>query len=127
LTGGAYVDQRRPECSPASAVSNEERRNFVGRARAIDENGRIRSIIVKATRSPSYNPAAADALENSGLVREWVAAAYIAARAPGRGHGSAFLSGDVSRGFVIFEDLGTDLARSLIPFSEELRKRQRAR
>jgi hypothetical protein len=96
-------------------LSNEERRNFVGRARAIDENGRIRSIIVKATRSPSYDPAAADALENSGLVREWVAAAYIAARAPGRGHGSAFLSGDVSCGLVIFEDLGTDLASLVDP------------
>jgi hypothetical protein len=79
-------------------LSNEEMRNFVGRARAIYKNGRIRSIIVKATRSPSYDPAAADAFENSGLVREWVAAAYIAARASGHGHGSEFLSGDVSRG-----------------------------
>jgi Phosphotransferase enzyme family len=96
-------------------LGNEQRRNFVGRARAIDENGRTRSIIVKATRSPSYDPAAADALENSGLVREWVAVAYIGARAPGRGHGSGFLSGDVSRGLMIFEDLGTDLASLVDP------------
>jgi hypothetical protein len=52
-------------------LSNDPRRNFVGRAHAIDENGRIRSIIVNATQSPNYDPAAPDALENSGLVREW--------------------------------------------------------
>lgn len=91
-------------------ISNDRRRNFIARARAIDDNDRIRSVIVKATRSPSYDPTAENALETSGLVREWVATAYIGARAPGRGHGSALLAGDVSRGLLIFEDLGTDLA-----------------
>jgi hypothetical protein len=86
-------------------LGDDQRRNFGGRGRAIDENGRIRSIIVKATRSPSYDPAA-DALENSGLVREWVTVAYIGARAPGRGHGSALLSGDVSRGLMILRISG---------------------
>jgi hypothetical protein len=96
-------------------LSDERRRNFIGRARAVDESGRIRSIIVKATRSSSYDPDAENALETSGLVREWVAAAYIAARAPGRGHGSALLAGDVPRGIVIFEDLGRDLPSLVDP------------
>ena len=91
-------------------LSNDRRRNFIARARAIDDNDRIRSVIVKATRSPSYDPTAENAVETSGLVREWVATAYIGARAPGRGHGSELLAGDVSRGLLIFEDLGTDLA-----------------
>jgi hypothetical protein len=96
-------------------LSDDRRRNFVGRARAIDDDGRIRSILVKATRSANYDPAAENALETSGLVREWVATAYIAARAPGRGHGSAFLAGSVSRGLLIFEDLGTNLASLVDP------------
>ena len=95
-------------------LSNDDRRNFVGRARATDDSGRVRSILVKATRSQNYDPAAENALA-SGLVREWVAAAYIAARAPGRGHGAAFLAGDVSRGLLIFEDLGTDLSSLVDP------------
>ena len=96
-------------------ISDDRRRNFVGRARAIDESGRIRSILVKATGSASYDPAAENALETSGLVREWVATAYIAARAPGRGHGSALLAGSVSRGLLIFEDLGANLASLVDP------------
>ena len=96
-------------------VSDERRRNFIGRARAVDAEGRVRSVLVKATRSVSYDPAAEDALENSGLVREWVAAAYIAAQAPGRGHGAALLAGDVSRGLLIFEDLGIDLPSLVDP------------
>jgi hypothetical protein len=95
-------------------LSNDDRRNFVGRARAIDDTGRVRSVLVKATRSQNYDPAAENAL-GSGLVREWVAAAYIAARAPGRGHGAALLAGDVSRGLLVFEDLGTDLSSLVDP------------
>jgi hypothetical protein len=94
-------------------VSDERRRNFIGRARAVDESGHIHSIIVKATRSSSYDPDAENVLETSGLVREWVAAAYIAARAPGRG--SALLAGDVARGIMVFEDLGRDLASLVNP------------
>jgi hypothetical protein len=95
-------------------LSNDDRRNFVGRARAIDDSGRVRSILVKATRSQNYDPAAENALA-SGLVREWVATAYLAARAPGRGHGAALLAGDVSRGLLIFEDLGRDLSSLVDP------------
>jgi hypothetical protein len=44
-----------------------------------------------------------------------VAAAYIAAQAPGRGHGATLLAGDVARGIVIFEDLGTGLTSLVDP------------
>jgi hypothetical protein len=58
------VDEMQP-------LSDDDRRNFVGRARAIDDDGCIRSILVKAPRSQNYDPAAENALA-SGLVREWV-------------------------------------------------------
>jgi hypothetical protein len=94
-------------------LSNDQRRNFIARARATDGAGRVRPVIVKATRSPNYDPAADNALETSGLVREWVATAYIRDRAPSRGHGAALLAGDATHGLLIFEDLGSDL-RSLV-------------
>jgi hypothetical protein len=96
-------------------LSNDSRRNFIARATTTDHRGRSRSVIVKATRSPSYDPAAENALESLGLVREWVATAYIAARAPHRGHGGALLAGDVSRGLLVFEDLGGDLGSLVDP------------
>jgi hypothetical protein len=57
------VDEMQP-------LSDERRRNFIGRARAVDESGRIRSIIVKTTRSSGYDPDAENAFETSGLMRE---------------------------------------------------------
>jgi hypothetical protein len=106
------------EIDEIQPLSDDRRRNFIARARATDDSGRVRSVIVKATRSPSYDPAAENVLETSGLVREWVATAYIAARAPGRGHGSAFLAGNVSRGLLIFEDLGANLSSLVDPLLE---------
>jgi hypothetical protein len=103
LSGASGRPVRLGELAP---ISNERRRNFIARARAVDDDGRARSVIVKMTRLPSYDPAAADALASSGLVREWVATATIAARAPGRRHGAALLAGDVERGLLLFEDLG---------------------
>src|SRR6185437_3759622 len=93
-------------------ISGEWRRNFIARARACPPDGQARSVIVKMTRSPRYDPAAEKAFENFGLVREWTATAFIGARAPGRGHAPALLGGDVARGLMVFEDLGSGL-RSL--------------
>jgi hypothetical protein len=104
--GPVRLDDLRP-------LSGDQRRNFIARARVIDGAGRVRPVIVKATRSPHYDPAADNALETSGLVREWVATALICDRAPGRGHGAALLAGDVPFGLLIFEDLGHD-PRSLV-------------
>ena len=96
-------------------ISNDKRRNLVARAVARDDRGQTRPVIVKATRSPDYDPAAEDALQASGLVREWVATAYIGAAAPGREHGAALLAGDVAAGVMVFEDLGKDLGTLVHP------------
>jgi hypothetical protein len=89
-------------------LSTEDRRNFIARANAHFDDGSVRSVIVKATRSPDYDPAAVNLLQNSGLAREWVATAYIAAHARNRGHGCALLAGDLGSGILVFEDLGID-------------------
>ena len=103
------------ELDNAEVLSNDDRRNFIARAAARYVDGRARSVIVKATRSPTYNPAGANVLEVSGLAKEWVACAFLVARAPGRGHGSALLAGDVASGVVVFEDLGAHLPSLVDP------------
>src|SRR5262249_34239141 len=97
----------------AEVLSEDSRRNFIARAVAHNADGRSRSVIVKATRSSAYDPAAANVVEVSGLAKEWVACAFLASRAPSRGHGAALLAGDVSKGIMVFEDLGAHL-RSLV-------------
>jgi hypothetical protein len=86
-------------------ISNAERRNLIARAVAVDAAGR-RPVIIKATRSPPYDPSSDQALASSGLVREWVATALIARLAPDRPHGAALLAGDVAAGLLVFADLG---------------------
>jgi hypothetical protein len=99
-------------------LSKDDRRNFIGRAAAYYDDGTVRSVIVKATRSPTYDAAAEDLLQISGLAREWIATAYIAAHAPDLGHGGALLAGDVESGILIFEDLGTGLSSLVDPLLE---------
>lgn len=91
------------------ALSNEERRNLILRGKAVRDGGEVRSVVIKATRSARYDPTAETAFGDSGLVKEWVATAFLATRAPGRGHGAALLAGDAARGILIFEDLGAGL------------------
>jgi len=97
------------------ALSNDNRRNFIARAAARYADGGARSVILKATRSPNYDPADESALQASGLAKEWVACAFLAARASGRGHGPALLAGDVARGIMVFEDLGAHLTLLVDP------------
>jgi hypothetical protein len=96
-------------------LSNDHRRNFIARAAARYSGGSARSVIVKATRSPSYDPMDENVLQASGLAKEWVACSFLAARAPGRGHGSALLAGDVAGGIMVFEDLGANLISMVDP------------
>jgi hypothetical protein len=70
-------------------------------------------VIVKATRSPTYGPTDENVLQASGLAKEWVACALLAAR--GSGHGSALLAGDVDSGIMVFEDLGARLTSLVDP------------
>jgi Phosphotransferase enzyme family len=96
-------------------LSNDSRRNFIGRAAARYAYGSDRSVIVKATRSSTYGLGDANVLQTSGLAKEWVACAFLAARAPGRGHGAALLAGDVASGIMVFEDLGAHLSSLVDP------------
>ncbi|TMJ00053.1 MAG: hypothetical protein E6G97_20950 [Alphaproteobacteria bacterium] len=103
-TFGEAVDIRN-----VRVLSSAERRNLILRGIAIRDSGQDRSIIIKATRSGAYDPTAADAFDEFGLVREWVATAFLSAQAPARGHGALFLAGDVQHGVLVFEDLGAEL------------------
>jgi Phosphotransferase enzyme family len=96
-------------------LSNDNRRNFIARAATCHADGSTRSVIIKATRSPTYDPTDANVLETTGLAKEWVACALLAARAPGRGHGSELLAGDVANGIMVFEDLGAHLTSLVDP------------
>src|SRR5262249_43844043 len=96
-------------------LSGGQRRNFLARATAIDADGRAQSVILKATRSPAYNPADENVFQTSGLAKEWVATALLAVRARDRGHGCMLLAGDVAGGILIFEDLGADVATLVDP------------
>jgi hypothetical protein len=90
-------------------LSDEGRSYFVVRARSKYDDGRIQSVIVKATQSPTYDPNSKNALDSPGLVREWVAAANLAERAHRREHGARLLAGVVERGILIFEDFGANV------------------
>ena len=96
-------------------LSKPDRRNLVVRAVAHDENGASRQVIVKATRASDYEPASDEALQASGLVREWVATALISTSSPNGEHGAALLAGDVTGGILVFEDLGDGLSSLVEP------------
>jgi hypothetical protein len=98
-----------------SLLSDDNRRNFVARSVATYDDGSARPIIVKATRSLAYDPTSEKVLQTSGLAKEWVACAFLAARAPDRGHGGALLAGDVANGIMVFEDLGASLGSLVDP------------
>ena len=94
-------------------LSDDNRRNFIARAAARYPDSSVRSVILKATRSPTYDPTDENVLQASGLAKEWVACAFLAARAPG--HGSALLAGEVASGIMVFEDLGAHLTSLVEP------------
>jgi hypothetical protein len=87
-------------------LSDDDRRNFITRARAHYADGTTSSVILKSTRSPTYDHTARNVLQTSGFAKEWVARALLTARAPGRRHGASLLAGDIVGGTMIFEDLG---------------------
>lgn len=103
------------ELDRVQLLSKPARRNLIARALAVDDDGKARSVIVKATRAAGYDPAADNALEACGLIREWVATAYVSAHAAGRDHGCALLAGDVEAGILVFDDLGAGLGSLVDP------------
>lgn len=91
------------------ALSDAQRRNLILRGTAVAGGGAGRSVIIKATRSPDYDPAAEAGFAQSGLIREWAATAFLSARAPTAGLAPTMLAGDAAAGVLVFEDLGTGL------------------
>jgi Ser/Thr protein kinase RdoA (MazF antagonist) len=90
-----------------AALSGDDRRNLV--LRASTPSG---SVIVKATRDKDYRPQDAAAFE-SGLVKEWVATAFLSQHAPG--NAPAFLGGDAELGLIVLGDLGEGLGSLVGP------------
>lgn len=91
----------------AALLSADDRRNLI--LRASTPSG---SVIIKATRDKDYRPLDADAFD-SGLVKEWVATAFLARHAPG--NAPAFLGGDAALGLIVLEDLGKSLGSLVGP------------
>jgi aminoglycoside/choline kinase family phosphotransferase len=83
-------------------LGDDQRRNVILRASATDADGASRSIIIKATRAANYDPAAENAYETSGLVREWAASTILAGRTGG------LLAADIAQGVLVFEDYGEE-------------------
>ncbi|MPZ33464.1 MAG: phosphotransferase [Rhodospirillales bacterium] len=101
-----------------AALSNEKRRNVILRAMAVSDGPASRSVIIKAQRAADFDATATNAFEESGLVKEWTAAAFLGGHAPDGLHCPALLAGDTARGLVVFEDLGADLGSLVGPLLE---------
>ena len=99
-------------------LSKDTRRNFIARAVAHYADGDTKRVILKSTRSPTYDPTADNVLQKSGFAKEWVACALLAVHARDRGHGAALLAGDVASGLMVFEDLGAGLTSLVEPLLE---------
>ena len=90
----------------AQTLGGETRRNLILRARAAASGRESRSIIIKATRAATYDPCAADAYAEHGFVKEWAAASYLARHAAARPFTPALLAHDLTRGVLVFDDVG---------------------
>jgi thiamine kinase-like enzyme len=99
----------------AQALSDEQRRNLILRGNAVGPGGQSRPIIVKITRLSSYDPGAENAFDNSGLLKEWVATAFLSTQRPARHHCAMLLAADALRGLLVFEDIGAGLSSLVEP------------
>jgi aminoglycoside/choline kinase family phosphotransferase len=115
-------------------LGDEARRNLIMRARALPvscpigsaqlaasqwdqqatENKALdgavpRFVIIKATRAASYDPAAANAYQTSGFVKEWAAARTVARHATMPALTPRLLADDVGHGVLVYDDLGEGL------------------
>jgi Phosphotransferase enzyme family len=111
----SHATGRETRLEEVHILSNPERRNLVVRAVAHDNDGKAMPVVVKATRSSTYDPTTEETLQTSGLVREWVAIACVARVAADGRHGATLLAGDVAAGILVFEDLGEGLQSMVHP------------
>jgi aminoglycoside/choline kinase family phosphotransferase len=96
-------------------LSGDQRRNLILRASAVRADGAARPVIIKATRSAGYDPAAADAFATSGFVKEWAAATLLTRRGAGGHPGAPLLVADALQGVLVFADLGEALTSLVQP------------
>jgi hypothetical protein len=96
-------------------LSDEHRRNLILRGNVVRAGAPDRSIIIKVTRSRRYDPTTQSAFEDSGLVKEWAATAFLSAQGAARGHGAMLLAADTAHGLLVFEDLGAGLESLVEP------------
>ena len=99
-------------------LSEEDRRNLIVRACAEFSDGRTQSVIVKATRSPDYDPGAGNAFDTSGLIKEWVATALLTSRNSTFRHGSRLWRVRSAMAFLCSRTLALISVRSLIRSSK---------
>ena len=97
------------------SLGQAARRNFVLRARAMRGATEPRSVIIKATRAASYDSAAVNAYADSGFVKEWAAARYLARHASNLVSTPALLAYDLKQGVLVTDDLGKDLSSFVAP------------
>jgi hypothetical protein len=88
-----------------TTLSNDERRNLIVRASVAHQDGRSQPIVIKAARSAAHDPAAADAFETSGLIKEWAATTLL----------GTLLAADPQQGVLVFTDLGASLPSLVQP------------
>jgi Phosphotransferase enzyme family len=96
-------------------LGDQERRNLILRASAVDPDCVATPIIIKATRAAGYDPTAETVYESAGLAREWSAATLLAGQAAKAGRHGVLLAADVAQDVLVFRDHGEDLASLVQP------------
>jgi aminoglycoside/choline kinase family phosphotransferase len=91
------------------SFGDDDRRNLVLRAQAVQGAAAPRPIIIKATRAADHDASAANAYQVSGFVKEWVATRYLSRHAPGHSSGPNLLAYDLAHGVLVYDDLGDGL------------------
>ena len=93
----------------AENLGNETRRNLILRACATSDGIAPRSVIIKATRSASYDRNATDGYATSGFVKEWAAASYLVRYGALQRFTPALIAYDLDRGVLVYDDVGASV------------------
>ena len=97
------------------SLGDEARRNLILRVRASADGVVPRTVIIKATRSASYDPHASDAYARSGFVKEWAAASYLVCHVRQQPFTPALLAHDLEQGVLVYEDVGASASSLVAP------------
>jgi aminoglycoside/choline kinase family phosphotransferase len=111
----SHASGRHVTIEAVRSIGEETRRNFILRARAVQDGKEPRSIIIKATRATSYDAAALNAYQTFGLAKEWAATSYLARHAPGQTATPVLLAYDLKQGVLVYTDMGEELTSLVVP------------